>query len=98
MPPETGPLAKAIADLVERTGVAPADIVVIASEEVTWPDGSLGCPEPGMFYTQALVNGSLIVLEADGRHYQYHAGPDGEPFLCANPTPPASVGGGLGDT
>ena len=35
---------------------------------MTFPDGSLGCPEPGMAYTQMVVDGFKIVVEANGRH------------------------------
>jgi hypothetical protein len=35
-----------------------------------------------MFYTQAIVEGFQVLLEADGRIYDYHAGADGVPFLC----------------
>ena len=42
------------------------DVTVVSYEDVTWPDGALGCPEPGMSYTQALVPGARLVLEADG--------------------------------
>ena len=83
--PETAPdtvVDKAILDLVTRTDVSADSVTVIAAEEKTWPDGSLGCPQPGMSYTQALVDGSRVLLEAEGRLYAYHAGPDGEPFLC----------------
>lgn len=69
-------------DLAQRLGVEPEDLEVISAEVVTWPDGSLGCPEPGMSYTQALVDGSKVVLGHDGRVYVYHAGADGQPFLC----------------
>ena len=55
-------------------------------EEVTWKDGSLGCAERGSMYTQALVDGQRIVLEADGSRYEYHSGADGSPFLCEEPT------------
>lgn len=75
-------IAPARADLAQRLRVAPEDLEVIAAEEVTWPDGSLGCPEPGMSYTQAVVEGSRVVLRLDGRIYVYHAGDDAEPFLC----------------
>ncbi|HWL49895.1 MAG TPA: hypothetical protein VNT92_08455 [Acidimicrobiia bacterium] len=75
-------VAPARDDLAQRLGVDPEQLEVISAEEVTWPDGSLGCPEPGMSYTQALVDGSKVVLEHDGRVYVYHAGDDGEPFLC----------------
>ncbi|MGF1616345.1 MAG: hypothetical protein ACFCU2_00850 [Acidimicrobiia bacterium] len=83
--PDTAPesvVDRAISDLVDRTTVSSETITVVAAESKTWPDGSLGCPQPGMSYTQALVDGSRVLLEADGRLYAYHAGPDGEPFLC----------------
>jgi hypothetical protein len=75
-------VAPAKADLARRLGVEPDDLKVVSAEEVTWPDGSLGCPEPGMSYTQALIDGSKVVLGYDDRVYVYHAGDDGEPFLC----------------
>ncbi|HEX2154232.1 MAG TPA: hypothetical protein VHL52_09645 [Acidimicrobiia bacterium] len=78
-------LSSAFSDLSERTGVPAEDIQVLAFEAVTWNDGSLGCPEPGKMYTQALVDGWRMVLEADGTTYDYHAGADGEPFLCESP-------------
>lgn len=81
--PEPLPIvAPARVDLARRLGVDPEEIEVVSSEEVTWPDASLGCPQPGMSYTQSLVEGSKVVLEHDGRVYLYHAGDDDEPFLC----------------
>jgi hypothetical protein len=81
--PEQLPIvAPARVDLAERLGVAPEEIEVVTAERVTWPDGSLGCPEPGMSYTQAMVEGSKVVLGHDDRVYVYHAGPDDQPFLC----------------
>jgi len=84
-----------VADLAARLGVDESSITVVSIEEVTWPDGSLGCPQPGMMYTQALVNGSLIVLDVDGTTHEYHSGADGRPFYCQDPTPPTT--GGYGD-
>ncbi|CAN5874809.1 hypothetical protein BH23ACT4_BH23ACT4_08030 [soil metagenome] len=83
--PDSAPesvVEKAVLDLVTRTAALPESVTVVAAESKTWPDGSLGCPQPGMSYTQALVDGSRVLLETDGRLYAYHAGPDGEPFLC----------------
>lgn len=81
--PEPLPIvAPARADLAERLGVEPEEIEVVVAERVTWPDGSLGCPEPGMSYTQATVEGSKVVLGHDDRVYVYHAGNDDQPFLC----------------
>lgn len=73
----------AIADLSERTGADASVIEVLSVEEVEWPDGSIGCPQPGMVYTQALVNGTKIVLEFDGVTYDYHQGGSRPVFYCA---------------
>ncbi len=61
-------------DLSQRTGAAKSAIKVLSSEAVVWPDSSLGCPEPGMMYTQALMPGYRIILEANGQQYEYHTG------------------------
>lgn len=79
-------VAAAVADLAERQGVDAAEITVVSREEVTWRDGSLGCAEPGMSYTQALVDGTRIVLSLAGKDYEYHAGGGRSPFLCERPT------------
>lgn len=70
--------------LSEETGVDVADIDFIESEEVEWPDASLGCPEPGMMYAQVITPGYHIVLEADGEEYEYHTSldPEGRVVSC----------------
>ena len=75
-------LAEIMADLVARTGVDLAAITVVRGEVVTWGDGSLGCPQPGMNYTQALVDGYWVVLEAGGTEYDYRASNRGYFILC----------------
>ncbi len=65
------------ADLMKRTGVAPDRILVIQAQAITYNDGSLGCPQPGILYTQALVNGYWVVLEVDGVKYDYRASGSG---------------------
>lgn len=73
---------QAKADLAARLGIAVDEITVVSAEAVVWPDGSLGCPQPGMAYTQVLVEGAKIVLWAEGRTWPYHAGGERSPFLC----------------
>jgi hypothetical protein len=52
--PDVDPVAQpAVADLADRLGVEESIITVASVEEVTWSDGSLGCPEPGMMHTIA---------------------------------------------
>ena len=72
----------AIADLAVRLGVAEDAITVTSAEAVVWPDGSLGCPQPGMGYTQVQVDGTRIVLSHDGVDFHYHSGDSRSPFLC----------------
>ena len=81
--------ALAVTDLASRLGIPETDIEVLSEENVTWRDGSLGCPRPGMMYTQALVEGSRIVLRAGGRDYSYHSGAGKPPFYCEDPVSPA---------
>jgi hypothetical protein len=70
----------AVDNLAEQLGIEADAVTVVQAVAVTWPDGSLGCPEPGMMYTQALVDGTFVLLEAGGVQYQYHGG---DPlFLC----------------
>lgn len=85
--PSHSPLvAAAVADLAETLGVQDSVVEVVAEEEVTWSDGSLGCAKRGMSYTQALVDGTRIVLRVDGTDYEYHSGGGGAPFHCPRPT------------
>lgn len=84
----TGPVAKAIADLAERLDIDPGEIEILLTEDVVWPNGAIGCPEPGVGYTQALVDGWRAVLDVDGSQYFYHAARDQDPFYCENPSDP----------
>ena len=72
----------ALADAAKRTGLKPADLKVLSAEAVTWSDGSLGCPQPGMMYTQALVPGYRVQIRAGGQDLDYHASRMGLPVLC----------------
>lgn len=78
----TAVLEKALADAEQRTGMPRSQLRVESAEAVTWPDGSLGCPEPGMAYTQALVPGFRVKIRAGGTLLDYHAGRGGAPTLC----------------
>ena len=72
----------AMADAARRSGLAVSAIKLASAERVTWPDGSLGCPQPGMLYTQALVPGYRIRIQAGRALLDYHAGMRGAPRLC----------------
>ncbi len=83
-------------DVVARTGAERSTIRVIHSEQVVWPDGSLGCPQPGQMYTQALVDGYRVILEQGENQYDYRLADTGYFYLCENSLnlrrPPADAG------
>ena len=79
-------VVRAVEDLSATLGVAPEEVEVVSTEEVTWRDGSRGCAQPGMSYTQALVDGSRITLRVGGQTYEYHSGGSQPPSLCEKPT------------
>ncbi|MDL1895030.1 hypothetical protein FBQ82_02040 [Anaerolineae bacterium CFX7] len=60
-------------DLMQRANVPADAITVVSAEPVEWRDASLGCPIEGMMYAQVITPGYLIVLEANGQEYEYHA-------------------------
>jgi hypothetical protein len=72
-------------DLATRLNVAVEKIEFSDFEDMVWPDGSLGCPMPGMAYTQVMVEGYRILLQHGGQVYAYHGGGSRPPFLCQDP-------------
>jgi hypothetical protein len=85
------------ADLAQRLDVDPGQVLLSGAQSVTWRSGALGCPEPGMNYTQALVPGTVIYLKVDTMIHAYHARVAGEPFYCPRERvePPAADGDDL---
>ncbi len=66
----------------ELAKVSREQLVIVRAEPALWNDGSLGCPEPGMNYTQALVNGYWVVISVAGQTYDFRLGRGGSFQLC----------------
>jgi hypothetical protein len=80
VPAEAQPAVNAAAaDVARRFAMKPR---LVELERVTWSDGSLGCPQPGMNYTQAVVPGWRIVLATGSRSLEYHANDAGRVVHC----------------
>lgn len=75
-------VARMRADLAKRMNLDASEASVVSAQEVTWPNGALGCAQPGEIHTQALVPGYRVELEAGGRTYAYHAAKTGYFKLC----------------
>lgn len=77
----------AIEDLARRLDVETREIRLIEAGAVVWDDAGLGCPDPGTTYVTVVEPGARIVLNHGERAFDYHAGSDGNPFLCATGDP-----------
>jgi hypothetical protein len=92
-------IERLIAELSAELARPSSDVHIESVQPVTWRDGSLGCPEPGMFYTQALVPGFRVILAVDERRFDYRTGSGGTFRRCdrsfdeANPTSDGPHGG-----
>jgi hypothetical protein len=67
------PLWEAVAaDLSAQLDVPAEEIQLVSAVAMTWPNGGLGCPAEGMAYTDMVVEGYLLTLQAAGNQYTYH--------------------------
>jgi hypothetical protein len=77
-----------VADAAKRFRVSENSVVLTRAEQLTWSDGSLGCAEPGRFYTQNLVPGYRIVAKTTAGELTYHTDSRGNVVNCAATVPP----------
>jgi hypothetical protein len=71
----------------------PASALTLESREpVEWSDGSLGCPKPGMMYTQAIVPGYKLTFSDGSRTYEIHVGRGGIPAIWCDRGQPKPLG------
>lgn len=71
-------------DLARRALVKHDAITVVSATEQEWPNGAMGCPQPGEMYTQMIVPGYRVVMQAAGNRYAYHSDRRGNFIVCAN--------------
>ena len=75
-------LEQLLQDAQQRSGMARSQLEIISTEQVTWNDGALGCPQPDRMYTQALVPGYRVRVRASDQTLDYHAAETGRFVLC----------------
>jgi len=84
--PESASLREAIdratADLAKRLDVGVGSIGVVSATERSWPDASLGCPQPGQVYAQAVTVGFEVVLDYTAVEYVYRGTDESALTLC----------------
>ncbi|MCH9002477.1 MAG: hypothetical protein IIC02_07865, partial [Planctomycetes bacterium] len=67
-------------ELSALLGVEPGDLRLVYSRILEFSDGSLGCPDAGAFYTQAIIPGYVLLYELKGTRYPFHVSIDGQLF------------------
>jgi hypothetical protein len=75
------------ADLAQRLQIDPDTIKLVSVEQVDWPDGCLGVQIPGVMCTMVITPGYRVILEADGKQYEYHTNASGDAVRLATVTP-----------
>ena len=77
-PPPPPSHAQEMARLIFEHGVEGGNLSVISVGAAQWPDESLGCPEPGIFYESenAPYAGFIYVLSDRSDTWEYHANKD----------------------
>lgn len=91
-------LTAILTDASERTEVEVSALEVTRAQAMSWPDGSLGCPEPGMFYLQVITDGYWVEVVAGEERLDYRADTNGVFRLCTNPSGQPPLGTAPGDT
>ena len=72
----------ALRDATGRLGVSAAQLQVETLEQREWRDSSLGCPQPGAFYAQAITPGYLLIVSGGGKRLEYHTDTRGRSVMC----------------
>ena len=83
------PVQKAVDHLADELGVLAVDVQVVAVEQVTWPDSSLGLPQPGEAYLTVLTPGYRVQLSVAGEQFVYHT--DKQDRVLRAAAPPAAA-------
>lgn len=82
------------ATLARELGVPQRDIRLVSVEAVEWPDACLGVYLPDEACAQVVTPGYKLILDAQGRQYQYHTDLTGDVIRAL----PAPVGAPAGTT
>ena len=83
------PVQNAVNRLGDELGVLAVDVKVVAVEEVTWPDSSLGVPQSGEAHLTVLTPGYRVQLSVAGELFVFHT--DMQDRVLRAGAPPAAA-------
>lgn len=76
---EAAPIVAAVA---QELNLSVDNLTVVSVTRQTWPDASLGCPQPDMLYAQVVTPGFLVVVEIAGEQVEFHTDERGNVVRC----------------
>jgi hypothetical protein len=76
--------------LGQHLHIPPTQIRVVSQEQVDWPDACLGVQTPGVACAEVITPGYRVILEADGKQYEFHTDMEGGMVLLAD-APPVEI-------
>jgi len=65
------------ADLAKRLQIDIDTIKLVSVEAVDWSDACMGIQTPGVMCAQVITSGYKVMLEANGKQYEYHTNESG---------------------
>ena len=71
-------------DAANRGKSVPSAVRIITAKHADWPDGAMGCPEPGQEYTHAPTSGYHIIASVGVQKFDYRATKGGRFRFCDN--------------
>ena len=80
--------AKVAQALGKKIGVDASKLMLTAKAAQEWPDSALGCPAPGMMYSQVVTPGFKLTYSNGAKTYEVHTDQSGDrAVLCQNKQP-----------
>ncbi|HEV7643452.1 MAG TPA: hypothetical protein VGO50_05850 [Pyrinomonadaceae bacterium] len=66
-------VTRAKTDLAERLGIDASSVKLLSAEDKDFPNSSLGAPVDDEMSAQMISSGWKIMLDANGKNYEYRA-------------------------
>lgn len=82
---EEAAVANSTNDLAARLNIDPGAVTLVSVEAVDWSNACLGIETPGIMCAMVITPGYRVVLEADGKQYEYHTNADSSAVKLATP-------------
>ena len=58
--------------LANQLEIPAKELSLISYKRILWEDSSIGCPQLGHLYSQNIIPGVKLTLQAHGKEYNYH--------------------------